>query len=468
MPADTIAAIATAPGRGGIGIVRLSGSDALDLARILFRKKNRPRPETSDQNTCPFTSHRFYLGYIIDPASQKKLDEILMVAMHAPKTYTREHVVEFHCHGGELVLKRILEAVLANGARIAEAGEFTKRAFLNGRIDLSQAEAVAELISAGNELALANAIKNLEGKIGDRVKAFLEILTNLLAIIEASIEFPEEVEDAMDPKGLRTSLEDKVLNPIQQLIKDSQEGQPYLQGFFMDIIGRPNVGKSSLLNRLLGKERAIVTAIPGTTRDLVEGSVSLKGIPLHITDTAGIHLTMDPVESIGIEKAKEHIKESDLVLFVLEAHDLDNMEDLHVFQQIGGKPVVVVINKVDLVTEVDFPSPPAYVKNTPVVMVSALSGQGISDLEECITNHFGHRSRFEDDHVVMANLRQRQALQNARQAIESAVDCLDRTMGVDMVAVDIQEAIKQLQYLTGEVWALDIMDHVFERFCIGK
>ncbi len=448
--------------------MRLSGPDALDLAKILFRKKAGQKPGVEEQDACGFISHRFYLGYFIDPSSNKKLDEILMVAMYAPNTYTREHVVEFHCHGGELVLKRILETVLANGTRMAEPGEFTKRAFLNGRIDLSQAEAVAELISAGNELALANAIKNLEGKIGDRVRGFLQILTNLLAMIEAGIEFPEEVEESTDSKDLIIELEDKILKPIHRLIKDSQEGQPFLQGFFMDIIGRPNVGKSSLLNKLLGKDRAIVTDIPGTTRDLIEGSMSLKGIPLHITDTAGIHLTLDPVESIGIEKAKEHIKGSDLVLFVLEANDLDNLKDRHVFDQIQGKPSIVVINKIDLVEDIRTLDAPTFLKDIPVVMVSALTGHGLTDLEECIASNLGRRSRVEDEHVVMANMRQRQALQQAQKAIEGAVGNLDRNIGVELVAVDIQEGIKQLQYLTGEVWAFDIMDHVFERFCIGK
>ena len=448
--------------------MRLSGSHALDIASALFHHKHPEKRNHSDSIANGFASHRVYLGHLIHPRNQNVLDEILMVAMHAPNSYTREHVVEFQCHGGELVLKKVLEAVLTQGARIAEPGEFTKRAFLNGRIDLSQAEAVAELINAGNDLSLTNALKNLDGKIKLSIDRLIERLTSTLALLEASIEFPDEIEDTVNRTTMLTELRETVLLPIIKIVGDSQKGQPYLHGFYMDIIGRPNVGKSSLLNKLLGKERAIVTAVPGTTRDLVEGQTSLKGIPIHITDTAGIHLTDDPVESIGIEKAKAHVSDSDLILFVIEATDTDNFQDLHVFDLIKEKATIVVLNKIDLLPNGDKPSIPEYLKDKTVVAASALSGQGIHDLTEKISDHFRQRSPFEDENLIMANLRQTEALSRAAQAVERAIVSLENSLGEEIIVVDIHDTITQLKYVTGEIGELDIMDRIFDRFCIGK
>ncbi|MEJ2038262.1 MAG: tRNA uridine-5-carboxymethylaminomethyl(34) synthesis GTPase MnmE [Desulfosarcinaceae bacterium] len=469
MPEDTIAAIATAPGQGGIGIIRLSGPQSLDIAGALFRRRQSSQSTgQADSYQKGLSSHRMYLGHFIHPKEKTVVDEVLLVAMMAPNSYTREDVVEFHCHGGDLVQKKILDAVLLQGARLAEPGEFTKRAFINGRIDLSQAEAVADLINAGSDQALSSAIKNLDGKFKDRINGFVETLTTYLALLEADIEFPGEIEDPVDLDLISAGLKETILAPLEKMIADSEEGMPYVHGFFMDIVGRPNVGKSSLLNKLLGKERAIVSTVPGTTRDLVEGTMHLQGIPIHITDTAGIHLTKDPVELIGIHKAQHHLEEADLVLFVVEANDLENPKDRHVLEKIGRKSTLLVVNKIDLTRDMSMAALPVYLGEFETVFVSALHETGLQDLKQVIAGRFRRRSLFEDDNMIIANYRQKDALTRGHRSLQRANESLANMLGEDMVAADIKEAIDQLKRITGENVDADIMDQVFQRFCIGK
>lgn len=468
MDKDTIAAIATPPGSGGIGIVRVSGPGAFTVARALFTKNKTPSANRRSSQAQVFEHRRMYLGQLIDPRDGKVLDQVILAAMHAPHSYTREHVVEFQCHGGELVLRGVLSAVLAQGARLADPGEFTRRAFLNGRIDLSQAEAVIDLINASNEAALASALRHLDGALKTQVNDLVGRLTEQLTLIEACIEFSEEIGRGPERDNVSAALRNSVREPLHTLVQDSEQGQAFVHGFLMDIVGRPNVGKSSLLNRLLGKERAIVTEVPGTTRDLIEDTTRIQGIPLRITDTAGIHASNDPVESIGIQKARQRIGASDLVLFVIEACDTQNPKDAHVLDAIGARPVILVINKIDLDEKQVVQTLPARFQELTAVRVSARTEEGLDDLRQVIVEHFSKRKFDDNTDPIIANLRQIGLLKQAGRAVDRALDALDSGLGEDLVAEDLNEAILQLRRVIGEALEMDILDRVFERFCIGK
>jgi tRNA modification GTPase len=372
----TIAAIATPAGAGGIGIIRISGSRALPLLRLLFR----PRRLQSQP-----TSHKMTYGWIHHPETGTPIDEVLAVYMRAPHTYTREDVVEIHSHGSYLVLQRILAAVLAAGARLAEPGEFTKRAFLNGRIDLTQAEAVLELLEARTEQSLALALGQLQGRLQERVEAIRQALLDLRATIEVAIDFPEEEREIFAPLELRQQLTDQAEAPLVELIGSSERGRIFREGVAAVIMGRPNVGKSSLLNCLLQEERAIVTPVPGTTRDTIEEVLDIKGIPVRIVDTAGIRETSEAVEEIGIRRARQKMAAADLVLLLLDGSEPPSDEaDLLLLASIGDRPVIVVINKTDIAPEDYLAAYGQIFSEQGPVMISARTGEGLAALEKAI------------------------------------------------------------------------------------
>ena len=377
---STIAAVSTPPGKGGIGIVRISGPEAIPVAKALFR----PMRECRGGEIASLSSHRLHFGHVVDPADGAPVDEVLMAVMKAPHSYTREDVVEFQAHGGPVILRRILELVLRAGARLADAGEFTKRAFLHGRIDLSQAEAVADMIEARTESARKMASQQLAGSLGDTVEALRNALKEILVQIEAGIDFPEEVGDTLRPEALTAALEQQVQAPLIALVGRVDHGRIFRDGLRLGIVGRPNVGKSSLMNRLIEQDRVIVTEMPGTTRDAVEESIDIGGMPVVITDTAGLHETDDPVERLGVEKSLEILRRSDMVLFVLDASCSPSDAESALFGQMPRDRTLLVLNKIDKVDQAGAPPLPAAWQKAPRVEVSALTNQKIDALNERI------------------------------------------------------------------------------------
>ncbi|MGD9365127.1 MAG: tRNA uridine-5-carboxymethylaminomethyl(34) synthesis GTPase MnmE, partial [Desulfobacteraceae bacterium] len=382
MDKDTIAAIATPIGCSGIGIVRISGNRALSIAQKLFLPHRScgiyPLTETFDG----LKSHYLHYGYIHEQGKDGILDEVLLAVMKAPKSYTREDVVEIQSHSGSVILSKILKLVIDCGARLSEPGEFTKRAFLNGRIDLSQAEAIAEMINAKTEVGLKLAGTHLYGGLKNAISEFIDLISDIQVEIEAAIEFPDDVESFDNYEEIAAKIQNKVVKPIEELLRHYEDGHVLRDGIRLDIVGRPNVGKSSLLNRLIQKDKAIVTHIPGTTRDLIEDHINIEGIPILVTDTAGLHITDDPVEIIGIQKTKANISMSDLVLWVIDAESGFTEEDRQVFEQIGHQNILLVINKKDLLKaglKVDLPDE---FMTVPKVMISAKFGSGIARLKD--------------------------------------------------------------------------------------
>ncbi len=460
---ETIAAIATPPGAGGIGIIRVSGPLAGSILARVFRPQ-RPVPS--------FASHHMYYGWIVDPGTGSLVDEVLAVFMRAPHTYTREEVVEIHCHGSYLVLERIMALICRKGGRQARAGEFTKRAFLNGRIDLTRAEAVLELLQARTGPALELACGQLQGMLYDQVMAVRRSLLAMRAIIEVAIDFPEEEEDILDPARMTEQLQQEVLGPITALLADADQGRIFREGISAVILGRPNVGKSSLLNTLLREERALVTAIPGTTRDTIEEYVNIKGMPVRIIDTAGIRDTSETVEELGVRRARAKLAEADLVLLLLDAATGLTPEDrqLHAgIREKGGHTLLLVLNKQDLVPDLD---PAAYAAEFPeetLVPISAKKGDGIKQLEQAIFTAVTGQDALPDSGPGCApNLRHRAALAKAREACQRAAAGLASGLSPDLLAVDLQAALDHLADIIGETTTEDVLDMIFERFCIGK
>lgn len=456
---DTIAAISTPVGLGGIGIIRLSGPRALAIVQPLFRSP--PRWEHRP-------SHQLILGNIIDPARDAIIDQVLLTYMKAPHTYTREDVIEINCHSGPLVLKIILELILHGGARLAEPGEFTLRAFLNGRIDLTQAEGIVELIQAQTDQALIQANKLLQGELLHRLEALQEDLLSLLAQLEAAIDFPEEELEVLDRAEWNRLLRDQVLSPLSQLVRAYDEGRPFREGFSLVLIGKPNVGKSSLLNQLLKEERAIVTAIPGTTRDTIEETILLKGLPFRLVDTAGIRQARDEVEEAGIQRTREKTRGSQVVLFLLDTSRPLEEEDRVIYNEIGDKPKIVLLNKMDLprVVSLDeiqqkFPGPVS-------LPISARQGQGIEKLKDhlydlCIQSH--PPEALPD---LIPTLRQKRLLEQMIETLTRALELNGQGLSIEFIALDLQKALADLGTLVGTTTTEDVLDRVFSRFCIGK
>ncbi|MFZ5776303.1 MAG: tRNA uridine-5-carboxymethylaminomethyl(34) synthesis GTPase MnmE [Thermodesulfobacteriota bacterium] len=456
----TIAAIATPPGAGGIGVIRLSGPKSRAVLEGMFR----PRHPAD-----PLVSHRLYYGVIVDPATGVLLDEALAVYMRAPHTYTREEVVEFHCHGSSLVLGEVLARILLfPDIRLADPGEFTKRAFLNGRIDLTRAEAVAELLAAKTEKGARLALASLRGGLHDEIEKIRTNLVALRAIMEVAIDFPEEDVEILDAATLLTRLAEGVSTPLARILDRAEGGRIVRDGVAVVILGRPNVGKSSLLNRLLREDRAIVTDIPGTTRDVIEEYLDIRGVPVRIVDTAGIREGAGLVEGLGIERARRKLEEADLVLLVVDGEEGLLDEDRDLTALVGPKRMVVVVNKLDRMAS---PSVAPFVEvfpNRRVVAVSARDGIGIEALEEAVHAEVtGGEELPEPDHAV-PNVRQVAALRRGMAAVARVEEGLRLGVSPDLVAIDLRDALDQLGDIVGETTTEDVLDMIFAEFCIGK
>jgi tRNA modification GTPase len=471
MDNHTIAAVATPIGRGGIGIIRVSGKKALRIAATIFRRSSFASDHNSD--TCDvsfarFKSHRLYHGYVVDPANGRRLDEVLLAIMKAPRSYTREDVVEIQAHSGPVVLSSILEMVLKNGARLAEPGEFTKRAYINGRIDLTQAEAVVDIINARTNKSLEIATAQLKGDMRMSIETISGSLSDVFAEINAAIDFPDDVTEIVDIDTQTKTLQDKIIARLKELIERYKNAHVLRDGLKLVVVGRPNVGKSSLMNRLLQKERAIVASMPGTTRDFIEEPLGIRGIPVIITDTAGLHETDDPVEVIGIKKTYEHTDLSDLVLFVIDAGCRITEEDYKIYERISNRKLIIVINKSDIVDDKHKPDMPNSWINIPQVKISALYSQGLDRLKNLIAKISLSEHGFDTEHTIVPNLRHKIALERSLHAASSAVEGMQRRTPLELISIDIKEAIDSLEEITGVIANEDMLDRIFSRFCIGK
>lgn len=454
---DTIAAISTPLGEGGIGIIRISGRQAIPIASRIFHSPK-------GINLQNVRTHTIHYGFIVDPSTQEIVDEVLVTVMRAPNTYTREDIVEINCHGGYITLKRILDIVLSEGARLAEPGEFTKRAFLRGRIDLSQAESVIDLIRAKTEQAQKIALEHLSGKLSLKINELRDALMRVCAHVEAYIDFPEEDIDGLTEEEIIKEIT-RIKEEIKKLIEGYEEGKIYREGLTTAIVGKPNVGKSSLLNALLMKDRAIVTEIPGTTRDIIEEYLNIKGIPLKIIDTAGIRQAHDLVEAEGIKRTLKAVDLAELILLVLDSSRPIDSLDEEIISRIHQKRIIVVINKKDIKSE-DFQIPET-LKNKPIVEISALKGEGIEELKELIfkTTISG---KYEQEGLVVTKLRHKLALDNALNALENAFQSFKNKEPLEITAMFLREALGFLGQIIGIVTSEEILNLIFSEFCIGK
>lgn len=454
---DTIAAISTPAGEGGIGIIRISGGKALSLIQNIFHPKS-PQKD--------FESHRLYLGEIRDPADGDIVDECLMTLMKSPHSFTRENVVELHCHGGTVVLQRTMELLMRGAIRQAEPGEFTKRAFLNGRIDLSQAEAIIDVIRAKTERGLRLAQVQLKGGLKEELALIRDRLIHTLALLEAYIDFPEE---EIDPKALAGM--DKDINSsisfIDKLLSTYEEGRVLREGIHVVIAGRPNVGKSSLLNALLKEKRAIVTSIPGTTRDTIEEVINLNGIPVNLIDTAGIRETEDIVEKEGIKKTKDKLSEADLILYMMDERGLD-ASDLKVVENLSGRKSLFVINKVDVITDERAIEIKSSLPAGDALSISLKTNKGIEELKDAIFNSVMKHKKDRSPSVIISRKRHKVSLEFARSCLERAVNGISNNLALELITIDIKEALHNIAEVAGETTPDDVLKKIFSDFCIGK
>ncbi|HUZ02982.1 MAG TPA: tRNA uridine-5-carboxymethylaminomethyl(34) synthesis GTPase MnmE [Thermomicrobiaceae bacterium] len=465
MYADTISAIATPPGDGGIGIVRLSGPDAARIAGALFRRAGRTAPA----DVARLRSHHLYFGHVVDPATGHVIDEVMLARMGAPRSYTREDVVEIHCHGGLLPVREVQRLVLAHGARQAEPGEFTLRAFLNGRVDLSRAEAVMAVVSARTPRSLELAVDELRGRLTGRLAPARAALIDALAYLDASADFPE---DEVPPLDLDSTLR-RARDGLSAVIASTRLGILYREGVQIAIVGRPNVGKSSLLNALLRSERAIVTEVAGTTRDVISESINLHGIPATLLDTAGIGETEDVIERMGVDRSRRALDAAPLALFVLDGSTPPTRDDLHVAEHLRARAVgedhglVIVVNKRDLPERHEHREVRALLPAAPVVEISTRTGDGIDRLEQALHDLLLARSGAAEQ-PALVTLRQQDALRRAYDAVGAALDAIGAGIPLDLTAVDVRDALFALGEITGEQVSETLLDEIFSRFCIGK
>jgi tRNA modification GTPase len=457
---DTIAAISTPIGAAGIGIVRISGKNAVEIGQKLFRGRK-------PVDFAAAESHKLLYGHLIEPETGNVVDEVLVSVMKAPHSFTAEDVVEINCHGGVVALRKALECVINAGARLAEPGEFTKRAFLNGRLDLVQAESVMDLINAKTEKSLKVAVRQLAGGLSAKVGDIRQALLKTMAHIEAGIDFPEHDIEELSREQISTAVRE-VLAEIEQLIETAESGKILREGLRTVILGKPNVGKSSLLNALLQEKRAIVTDIPGTTRDVIEEFVSIKGIPLKIIDTAGIRETDDLVEKIGVEKTKEMLEEADLVLFMLDAVTGIEEEDRLIAGLVSGKTGFMLINKTDLSPEIDVESIAGLTEGMAPVKMSLRTGVGLDELKERIVQLVMAGQVDAGEGVMVTNVRHRNALVEARDSLQEVINTLALGMPTDCMAIDLRNAWDKLGEISGETLGEDVIDRIFSEFCIGK
>ncbi len=458
MNTDTIAAIATAMSSSGIGIVRISGEQAFSIMKRIFRKKNN-RPLDVE-----ITSHTVHYGYIYD--GNELLDEVLVLVMKGPHSYTAEDTVEIDCHGGVLMMKKILETVLKYGARPAEPGEFTKRAFLNGRIDLSEAEAVIDVINAKNQYALKNSVKQLSGGVSRRVKELREKILYETAWIESALDDPEHISLEGYSQGLKERLE-PMITELKKLLASSDNGRIMTEGIKTVILGKPNAGKSSLLNALLGENRAIVTDIAGTTRDTLEEQIQMQGISLNIVDTAGIRDTEDLVEQIGVSRAREAAEDADLIIYVADSSIPLDKNDEDIMRLIQRRKAVVLLNKTDLESVITKEELERKTGKT-VIGVSAKEETGIEELEEVIKAMFYKGELDFNDEIYITNIRQKAALQESYNSLMMVMEGIEARMPEDLYSIDLMNAYEQLGKMIGEAVEEDLVNEIFGKFCMGK
>lgn len=455
---DTIAAIATAPGEGGIGILRISGEKSLKVAEEIFKSM-------SGKSIKEYNKRTLIYGNIVD--DENVIDEVLLVYMKGPNSYTGEDVIEINCHGGFISVKKILELILSKDIRLAEAGEFTKRAFLNGRIDLSQAEAVIDVIKAKTDIAHEVAQNQLEGSLSKRIRELRDKVTEILAHVEVAIDYPEEDIEHITYQTLKEKT-DELKKEIKKLYDTAESGKILREGLKTVIVGKPNVGKSSLLNSILGENRAIVTDIPGTTRDVIEEFVNIKGIPLKIVDTAGIRDTDDIVEKIGVEKSKESFTSADLIIMVLDASRKLSEEDIEILENLRDKQTIVLLNKNDLKQEIEEEKILKYVENNSIIKISALQQEGIEELQDKIESMVYKGSVKNNSSLVVTNSRHKDALNKAYKSATDALIALEQSMPFDFVEVDLKNIWDYLGYINGDTVTEDLLDNIFHNFCIGK
>ena len=457
---DTIAAISTAPGEGAIGIVRISGEDAIRIADEVYRLKDKRLKEQP--------SHTIHYGHIVDPKNDEVIDEVMVTVLRAPKTFTREDVVEINCHGGIVAINRILQLVLRMGARLAEPGEFTKRAFLNGRIDLSQAEAVMDLIRAKTDKSMQMAMRQLDGELSKLIQNLRQEILNTLAQVEVNIDYPEydDVEE-MTLQLLREKTQ-QVSQGIRALLNTASQGKILRDGLKTAIVGRPNVGKSSLLNVLLREEKAIVTDIAGTTRDTIEEYVNVRGVPLQLIDTAGIRETDDVVERIGVERSRKALNEADFVLLILNQSEELMDEDLRLLEQTKDFKRIILLNKTDLPTKIDMDKFKKFATDSEIVTTSMLKKEGIDQLEEKIADYFFQGQMNERDATYLSNTRHIALLEKAEQALQEVANGVDMGMPVDLIQIDFTRAWDLLGEITGDTVQDELLTQLFSQFCLGK
>ena len=455
---DTIAAISSAAGTSGIGIIRVSGDEAIEVVDKIFRPANK------NKKLANVESHTVHYGHIMD--GDKTLDQVLVIVMKNPHSYTGEDTVEIDCHGGMLILKKVLDLVLKNGARTAEPGEFTKRAFLNGRIDLSQAEAVMDLINSKNDFALNSSIEQLKGGVSDAIKDIRKDIIYHIAFIESALDDPEHISlDGYDEEI--TEMLNENINKISKLVNSFDNGRIMKEGIKTVILGKPNAGKSSLLNLMLGEDRAIVTDIEGTTRDTLEENINFNGLSLKIIDTAGIRDTEDLVEQIGVNKAKEIAKEGDLIIYVVDgSRELDD-NDREIIKLINDKQAIILVNKSDMDTVINIDDLKKD-SNRDVILFSAKNGEGMDQLEEEIRNMFYSGKVTYNDQVYITNARHKEALENALESLKQVKNSVDAGMPEDFYSIDLMDAYTDLGLIIGESVEDDLVNEIFSKFCMGK
>ncbi|HCV4666554.1 TPA: tRNA uridine-5-carboxymethylaminomethyl(34) synthesis GTPase MnmE [Staphylococcus aureus] len=459
MDLDTITSISTPMGEGAIGIVRLSGPQAVEIADKLYKGKHL-------LNDVP--SHTINYGHIIDPESKEVIEEVMVSVLRAPKTFTREDIIEINCHGGILTINRVLELTMTYGARMAEPGEFTKRAFLNGRIDLSQAEAVMDFIRSKTDRASKVAMNQIEGRLSDLIKKQRQSILEILAQVEVNIDYPEydDVEDATTEFLLEQSKEIK--QEINRLLDTGAQGKIMREGLSTVIVGKPNVGKSSMLNNLIQDNKAIVTEVAGTTRDVLEEYVNVRGVPLRLVDTAGIRETEDIVEKIGVERSRKALSQADLILFVLNNNEALTQEDYTLYEVVKNEDVIVIVNKMDLEQNIDINEVKDMIGDTPLIQTSMLKQEGIDELEIQIRDLFFGGEVQNQDMTYVSNSRHISLLKQARQTIQDAIDAAESGVSMDMVQIDLTRTWEILGEIIGETASDELIDQLFSQFCLGK
>ncbi|CAM3942672.1 tRNA uridine-5-carboxymethylaminomethyl(34) synthesis GTPase MnmE [Mesobacillus zeae] len=461
MEFDTIAAISTPMGEGAIAIVRLSGDEAISISDRLFRG-------VGGKKLSDMPSHTIHYGHIMDPATDQVAEEVMVSLMKGPKTFTKEDVVEINCHGGLVSVNRVLQLVLVQGARLAEPGEFTKRAFLNGRIDLSQAEAVIDLIRAKTDRAMNVALGQMEGRLSRLIRKLRQEILETLAHIEVNIDYPEydDVEEMTHQMLLEKA--GYVQKEIEKLLQTSQQGKILREGLATVIVGRPNVGKSSLLNSLVQENKAIVTDIPGTTRDVIEEYVNVRGVPLRLLDTAGIRETEDIVEKIGVERSRQVLKEADLILLVLNYSEELMEEDRNIFKAAEGMDVIVIVNKTDLPQKLDLDEVKQLIHSYKMVTTSLKEDKGVDELEEAIASLFFSGEVEAGDMTYVSNSRHIALLTQAKNSIEEAVRGVEAGTPIDIVQIDLTRSWELLGEVIGDSVNESLIDQLFSQFCLGK